>query len=47
MSKTFAMTGWRRGYAIAHPEIIAALGKIQSHLTSNLSTIAQHAALRP
>ncbi|HEX6097959.1 MAG TPA: pyridoxal phosphate-dependent aminotransferase [Thermoanaerobaculia bacterium] len=45
MSKTFAMTGWRLGYAIAHPEIIAALGKIQSHSTSNPSTIAQHAAL--
>lgn len=45
MSKTFAMTGWRLGYAIAHPEIITALGKIQSHSTSNPSTIAQHAAL--
>jgi aspartate aminotransferase len=45
MSKTFAMTGWRLGYAIAHPEIVTALGKIQSHSTSNPSTIAQHAAL--
>ena len=45
MSKTFAMTGWRLGYAIAHPEIISAIGKIQSHSTSNPSTIAQHAAL--
>jgi aspartate aminotransferase len=45
MSKTFAMTGWRLGYAVAHPEIVAALGKIQSHSTSNPSTIAQHAAL--
>jgi len=45
MSKTFAMTGWRLGYAIAHPEIIAALGKIQSHSTSNPSTIAQYASL--
>jgi aspartate aminotransferase len=45
MSKTFAMTGWRLGYAIAHPAIIAALGKIQSHATSNPSTIAQHAAI--
>ena len=44
-SKTFAMTGWRLGYAVAHPEIISALGKIQSHSTSNPSTIAQHAAL--
>ncbi len=45
MSKTFAMTGWRLGYAIAHPAIISALGKIQSHSTSNPSTIAQYAAL--
>lgn len=45
MSKTFAMTGWRLGYAIAHPDIISVLGKIQSHSTSNPSTIAQHAAL--
>ncbi len=45
MSKTFAMTGWRLGYALAHPDIIAALGKIQSHSTSNPSTIAQAAAL--
>ena len=46
MSKTFAMTGWRLGYAIAHPEIITALGKIQSHSTSNPSSIAQMAALQ-
>ena len=45
MSKTFAMTGWRLGYAVAHPEIISALGKIQSHSTSNPSTISQQAAL--
>jgi aspartate aminotransferase len=45
MSKTFAMTGWRLGYCVAHPDIISALGKIQSHSTSNPSTIAQHAAL--
>jgi aspartate aminotransferase len=45
MSKTFAMTGWRLGYAVAHPDIVTALGKIQSHSTSNPSTIAQHAAL--
>jgi aspartate aminotransferase len=45
LSKTFAMTGWRLGYAIGHPELIAALGKIQSHSTSNPSSIAQAAAL--
>jgi aspartate aminotransferase len=46
MSKTFAMTGWRLGYAVAHPQIVSAMGKIQGHSTSNPSTIAQHAALR-
>ena len=45
MSKTFAMTGWRLGYAVAHEEIIKALAKIQSHSTSNPSSIAQVAAL--
>ena len=45
MSKTFAMTGWRLGYAVAHPDVITALGKIQSHSTSNPSSIAQWAAL--
>lgn len=45
MSKTFAMTGWRLGYAVGHPDIITALGKIQSHSTSNPSTIAQMAAI--
>jgi aspartate aminotransferase len=45
MSKTFAMTGWRLGYAVAHPDLIAAAGKIQSHSTSNPSSISQVAAL--
>jgi len=45
MSKTFAMTGWRLGYAVAHPELIDAAAKIQSHSTSNPSTIAQAAAI--
>lgn len=45
MSKTFAMTGWRLGFGIAHPEIIAAASKIQSHSTSNPSSISQFAAL--
>ena len=45
MSKTFAMTGWRLGYAVAHPDIISAVGKIQSHSTSNPSSISQAAAL--
>jgi len=45
MSKTFAMTGWRLGWAIGHPELISAASKIQSHSTSNPSSISQVAAL--
>ncbi len=45
MSKTFAMTGWRLGYAVADQKIIAAVGKIQSHSTSNPSSISQAAAV--
>jgi aspartate aminotransferase len=45
MSKTWAMTGWRLGYGIAHPELISAAAKIQSHSTSNPSSIAQYAAI--
>jgi aspartate aminotransferase len=45
MSKTYAMTGWRIGYAIAHPQTINALANIQSHSTSNPSSISQAAAV--
>src|SRR2546423_4030748 len=45
MSKTFAMTGWRLGFAVAHPSIVSAASKIQSHSTSNPSSISQVAAL--
>lgn len=45
MSKTFAMTGWRLGWAVAHSDVISALGKIQSHSTSNPSSISQAAAV--
>jgi aspartate aminotransferase len=45
MSKTFAMTGWRLGFAVGHPSIISAASKIQSHSTSNPSSISQAAAL--
>jgi aspartate aminotransferase len=46
MSKTFAMTGWRLGFAVAHPSIVSAASKIQSHSTSNPSSISQAAALQ-
>jgi len=45
VSKTYAMTGWRIGYAIGPSHVIAASGKIQSQSTSNPTSIAQAAAL--
>ncbi|MBZ0200720.1 MAG: pyridoxal phosphate-dependent aminotransferase [Ignavibacteriaceae bacterium] len=45
VSKTYAMTGWRIGYAAGPEKIIAAMGKIQSHTTSNACSISQHAAV--
>ena len=45
VSKTYAMTGWRIGYALGPSDVIAAAGKIQSQSTSNPTSIAQAAAL--
>ena len=45
LSKTFAMTGWRIGYALAPQPLIAAMTKLQSQSTSNPTSIAQYAAL--
>lgn len=45
MSKSFAMTGWRLGYAAGPEHIIKAMNKIQSHTTSNASSISQAAAV--
>ncbi len=45
LSKTYAMTGWRIGFALAPPPIIGAMMKLQSHSTSNPTSIAQKAAL--
>jgi aspartate aminotransferase len=45
LSKTYAMTGWRIGYVLASTTLIAAIQKIQSHSTSNPSSISQMAAL--
>jgi aspartate aminotransferase len=44
-SKNYNMTGFRVGYLAAAPDIIAAVGKLQSHLTGNVCTFAQHGAL--
>jgi aspartate aminotransferase len=43
-SKTYAMTGWRIGYALAAPEWTSAMLKVQQHSTSNPNSIAQAAA---
>ncbi|MBI2650480.1 pyridoxal phosphate-dependent aminotransferase [Candidatus Woesearchaeota archaeon] len=45
VSKTYAMTGWRIGYTAGPKEIIKAMDNLQSHSTSNPSSIAQYAAL--
>jgi aspartate aminotransferase len=43
-SKAYAMTGWRCGWALGPAPVIAACGAIQSHSTSNVSSITQKAA---
>ncbi len=45
VSKTYAMTGWRLGYAAASKEIIKLMTSLQSHMTSNTNTITQYAAI--
>ena len=45
MSKTYAMTGWRIGYTLAPKPLIGAINKLQSHSTSNPTSIAQKAAI--
>jgi aspartate aminotransferase len=45
LSKTYAMTGWRAGYAMAPKPIVANLSKLQSQQTSNATSIVQKAAV--
>ena len=45
VAKTYAMTGWRVGWMIGPPDVIAAATNLQSHSTSNVSNVAQRAAL--
>jgi aspartate aminotransferase len=45
LSKTYAMTGWRIGYALGPPEWIKAMTCVQSHSTSNPTSISQEAAI--
>ncbi|MGA7459241.1 MAG: pyridoxal phosphate-dependent aminotransferase [Candidatus Korobacteraceae bacterium] len=45
LSKTYAMTGWRLGYALGPAPIISAMNKLQSQSTSNPTSIVQKAAV--
>ena len=45
VSKAYSMTGWRIGYTAGPEDVIKAMSKIQSHSTSNPTSIAQKAAL--
>jgi aspartate aminotransferase len=45
LSKTYAMTGWRIGFALAPARVIGAMLKLQSHSTSNPNSLAQKAAV--
>jgi aspartate/methionine/tyrosine aminotransferase len=45
VAKTYAMTGWRVGWAIGPKDVIKAAANLQSHATSNVSNIPQRAAL--
>jgi aspartate aminotransferase len=45
MSKTFAMTGWRIGSVAGPPDIIEGIDRLQGHMTGNVNSIAQRAAL--
>ncbi|BDC52792.1 aminotransferase [Bryobacterales bacterium F-183] len=45
LSKTYAMTGWRIGFVLAPASIIGGINKLQSHSTSNPTSIAQKAAI--
>lgn len=44
VSKSYAMTGWRIGYAAGPKDVVRAMTAFQSHATSNPNSIAQHAA---
>ena len=44
-SKTYAMTGWRVGFAVGNEDIISGMAKVISQTTSNLTTVSQYAAI--
>jgi aspartate aminotransferase len=45
LSKTYAMTGWRAGFALGPKQIISAMSKLQSQSTSNATSFVQKAAV--
>ena len=45
VSKAYAMTGWRVGYAVGDPEIIGAMSKLTGQTTSNLTAVSQYATI--
>ena len=45
LSKTYAMTGWRVGFALGNAKLLANMVKLQSHSTSNAPSLAQKAAV--
>ncbi|WP_159454118.1 pyridoxal phosphate-dependent aminotransferase [Roseovarius albus] len=45
LSKTYAMTGWRVGYAVGTPPVIAEMEKLMEHLVSGVTAVSQRAAL--
>jgi len=45
LSKTYAMTGWRAGFALGPKQIIGAMSKLQSQSTSNAASMVQRAAI--
>lgn len=45
LSKTYAMTGWRAGFALGPKAVIAAMSKLQSQSTSNTSSMVQRASI--
>ncbi|WP_042420300.1 pyridoxal phosphate-dependent aminotransferase [Streptacidiphilus anmyonensis] len=45
VAKTYAMTGWRVGWVIGPQDVVKAATNLQSHATSNVSNVAQRAAL--
>ena len=45
LSKTYAMTGWRVGYTASSANLAKIMSSVQSHMTSNVCSISQYAAL--